>query len=412
MAATRYAQKILIDGTMAAGGGGFTYLVNILPRLARMSPDTCFRVLVRSERLAREIEGPANLEIELLPAAGLLGRLRFTYLEIPRRVASWGADLYFSAGESAPLFAACPTIASFRNPNVFTDMDQGWPFKQRIRLALLRALTRLSAWACDRIMFVSRDSAEWIGNSLGLPQGRRSVVHHGIDPSRWQQHGEKSPSTWPYILSVSSIYRYKNFVALIEGYAELARRRPEVPDLLIIGDDQDPEYSRQMQEARRATGDLAERIQILGEVPYAEIPVYYAGAELFVFPSYLETFGHPLLEAMAADLPVVAADIPVFREIGSDAAFYADPHDASSLASAMEEALAPQAREMLVKRGRLVVEHFSWDRSATSLLGLFREVLQEQTVKTRQTVTTRDRAPSTLEVPGALAGGSVTPLAA
>jgi glycosyltransferase involved in cell wall biosynthesis len=407
MAATEIARKILIDGTMAVGGGGFTYLVNILPRLARMAPDTCFRVLVRSERLVQSIDGPSNLEVELLPAVGLLGRLRFTYLEIPRLAAAWGADLYFSAGESAPLRAPCPTIASFRNPNVFTDLDQGWRWKQRIRLTLLRALTRLSAWACDRIMFVSHDSADWIGDSLGLPRQRRAVVHHGIDPSRWQPQGDKSPSAWPYILSVSSIYRYKNFVALIEGYAELARRLPEVPDLVIIGDDQDPEYSRKMQEARLATGDLAERIQILGEVPYAEIPAYYAGAELFVFPSYLETFGHPLLEAMAADIPVVAADIPVFREIGSDAAFYADPHDATSLATAMEEALAfPEAREMLVKRGRRVIEHFSWDRSATQLLGLFREVLNEQDEKATGT------ALAAHEVPGAIAANSVTPRAA
>ena len=55
-------------------------------------------------------------------------------------------------------------------------------------------------------------------------------------------------------------------------------------------------------------------------MPYAEIPRYYRGAELFVFPSYLETFGHPLLEAMASDLPLVASDIPVFREIAGEAA--------------------------------------------------------------------------------------------
>jgi glycosyltransferase involved in cell wall biosynthesis len=374
-------RRILVDGSMAKGGGGFTYLVNILPRLAEIAPNDRVRVLVRSERLAASLASVPGLEIDLLPDAGWRERLAFTYLQAPRLAKQWAADVYFSAGESAPPRAHCPVIASFRNPNVFTSMDQGWPWKQRLRLRILRELARVSAWTCERIMFVSEDSSDWIGESLGIPTRRRAVVHHGIDADRWTRPSEPGQGLEgrEYVLSVSSVYRYKNYVRLIEAYAALARRRPEVPDLVIIGDDQDPEYSRRMQQAREATGELAQRIHILGEVPYSEVKAYYAAAALFVFPSYLETFGHPLLEAMASDVPVVAADIAVFREIGGDAAFYADPHKADALASAMEEALySPRARETLVKRGRERVREFSWDRTARRLLELFDEVIAER----------------------------------
>jgi glycosyltransferase involved in cell wall biosynthesis len=381
------ARRILIDGSMAKGGGGFTYLVNILPRLTAMAPDDRFRVLVRSERLAGSIRPSPNLEVDLLPDAPWPQRLRFTYRDVPRLAKAWGADLYFSAGESAPLRAPCPMIAAFRNPNVYTALDQGWSWKQRLRLRVLREVSRLSARACDRIMFVSEDSARWIGDSLDIPARRRAVVHHGIDAAAWARSEDASPSPHrqSYILSVSSVYRYKNFVRLIEAYAALGLRREDVPDLVIIGDDQDPAYSAQMQRARAATGELAERIHILGEVPYADIKAYYAGAELFVFPSYLETFGHPLLEAMASGVPTVAADIPVFREIGADAAFYADPHKTDALASAMEEALfAPRARETLIKRGRERVREFGWDSTAARLSSLFDEVLAENAVDRRR----------------------------
>jgi glycosyltransferase involved in cell wall biosynthesis len=98
-----------------------------------------------------------------------------------------------------------------------------------------------------------------------------------------------------------------------------------------------------------------------------------------VFPSYLETFGHPLLEAMASDVPTVAADIPCFREIAGDAAFYADPHKTDALADAIESALfSPRARRMLLKRGRECVRQFSWSASAGRLLSLFDEVLSER----------------------------------
>jgi glycosyltransferase involved in cell wall biosynthesis len=361
---------------MARGGGGFTYLVNVIPRLAKACPEDRFRLYLRSERLAASFAQMSNVEVVNLPAINLFGRLRFTYVEMPRLAAAWHADLYFSAGEYAPLWAPCPTIAAFRNPNVFTPMNQGWPLKQRLRLRVLRTLAQASARACDRILFVSSDSARWIGDGMGLAQDRRAVIHHGIDLELWRPHRQEWVHPRPYILSVSSVYRYKNYVRLIEAWEQLARRRQRVPDLVMIGDYQDPEYLRRMHERRRECGELAERIHILGEVSYAEIRSWYANAALFVFPSYLETFGHPLLEAMASDVPLVAADIPVFREIAGDAAFFADPLEPEALARAMEEALFFEgARQALVKRGRERVRKFTWDQSARRLLQLFESVL-------------------------------------
>jgi glycosyltransferase involved in cell wall biosynthesis len=383
MAARRY----LIDGSMARGGGGFTYLVNVIPTLASLAPDDRFLVAVGDQRVAESIPGAPNVEVRFLGQLGLKQRLRFSYRQASRLAAEWGADIYFSAGETAPLNAPCPTIASFRNPNVFAfGRGQNLTFKQRARLWALHSLARLSASRSDRVMFVSEDSAQWIGDSIGLPESKRSVIHHGMDPSPWR---DTVPTTElggrPYILSVSSVYPYKNYVRLIEAYAELAERRLELPDLVIIGDDQDPAYSSEMERAREETGDVAQSIHILGKVPYAEIRQWYRGASLFVFPSFLETFGHPLLEAMASDVPLVAADIPVFREIAADAAFYADPFDSSDLASAMEAALfEPDAARVLVKRGRQRLQSFTWMRTARRLLALFSELLAEEPEPVRQ----------------------------
>jgi len=372
-------RRILIDGSMARGGGGFTYLVNILPQLSALAPSDHFRVLLRNERLAQSIPTLPNVEIDLLPDAGWPQRMRFTYGELPRVIADWKADLYFSAGETAPLRASCPMIASFRNPIIYTNLDLGVSVKQKLRLRLLREISRLSARVCDRIMFVSEDSAGWIGDSVNVPAHKRRVVHHGIDTAAWARpKGQRAaPYGNSYILSVSSVYTHKNYVRLIDAYAALGHRRDNLPDLLILGDVQHPGYLAEMHRARAAAGeDLAERIHIVGEVPYADVKAYYAGADLFVFPSYLESFGHPLLEAMASGLPTVAADIAVFREIAGDAAFYADPYKVDAIAGAIEEALfLPRARETLIKRGRERVRSFGWDATASRLSALFDEVL-------------------------------------
>jgi glycosyltransferase involved in cell wall biosynthesis len=373
-------RRILIDGSMARAGGGFTYLVNLVPRLAALRPADQFLLWVRNPAIAASLPSRANLDVEILRDAGWIERLRFTHFEVPRRVRSGAIDLYFSVSEYAPLRLPCAAIASFRNPNAFTSMDQGWPFPQRLRLWVLRQLARRAARSCDRILFMSEDAARWIGDSLQLAPERRAVVPHGIDVAFWSRPNTtpaRLPEDRAYVLSVSTIYRYKNFVRLIEAWARLARRLPDVPDLVILGGDEDPEHRRQMEQARVATGAQSERIHVLGEVPYSDVRGWYAGASLFVFPSYLETFGHPLLEAMAMELPVVAADTPVFREIGDAAVRFADPMDVESLAAAMEAILrSPPLRADLAARGRARAAKFSWDRSAEGTAALFDAVLE------------------------------------
>jgi len=369
--------RILIDGTMARTGGGHTYLANLVPELSK-HPSHEFLVLVRSPRLASVFEPPPNVELRQLPEVGWSGQMRFTYREAAGIAGSWGADVFFSAGEYAPASAPCPTVAAFRNPNVFTRLRQGWPARQQVRLRVLRELARLSARSCDRILFVSEDSAQWIGDRIGLPQERRAVVHHGIDPARWRDDGSPSPHPRPYVLSVSSVYRYKNFVRLIEAWALLRDQVHELPDLVIIGDVQDAAHLEAMQKARAATGSLADRVHVLGEVPYEQIARWYGHAGLFAFPSYLETFGHPLLEAMASHVPVVAGDVAVSREIAGDAALYADPYDPEALARALAVGWNDESgRDTLVKRGQERIRQFGWDRSARGLVELLETLVAE-----------------------------------
>jgi glycosyltransferase involved in cell wall biosynthesis len=373
--------RYFIDASMIRGGGGFTHLVNVMPELARMAPEDTFRVVCGDERVLSALPKLPNLEVEYLGEMRLRDRVRFTYSEASRRAAEWGADLYFSASEMTPLVAPCPMVAAFQNPNVF-DLGANYklPWKQHLRLRILNTIARISARLCERVVFVSEDSANWMGEAAGLPEEKRTPIVHGIDTDLWRKPAAATNASHqrPYILSVSSIYPYKNYVRLIEAYALMAKTRSDIPDLVIVGDNQDDDYLARMEEAREATGELAEQIHIIGEVPYSEIQSWYHGAELFVFPSHLETFGIPMIEAMAADLPIVAADIPVFREIAEDAAFYVDPFEPASIASGMDAALfQADAAETLVKRGRERLKEFTWDRTALKLLNVFRSVLAE-----------------------------------
>ncbi|MFT5443727.1 MAG: glycosyltransferase involved in cell wall biosynthesis [Myxococcota bacterium] len=377
-------RRILIDATGASIGGGYTYLVNVIPRLCALAPDAKIRLMLRHDRLVEVLtpvaEGHDNFEIVSLPSVGVGARLFHTFFSMPGLAAEWKADVFFSVGEVAPLRMPCASIASFRNANVFTNDVPPTTFRDRIRFMVLWGIARLAAWSCDRIMFVSHDSARWIGDSISMPERKRAVIHHGIDAAQWAAAEPYQGHSRPYILSVSSIYHYKNYVRLIEAYHRVAARAPSgaTPDLIIIGDDYDVEYRAEMEAARASTGELASQIHILGSVPYEEVKSYCAGAELFVFPSYLETFGHPLLEAMAAGVPLVASGIDSFREVAGDAALFAAYDDVGAIADAMEEALRPEVAADLVRRGNERITHFTWDASVAELVKLFEAVVHER----------------------------------
>lgn len=371
-------RRIVFDVSMARGGGGFTYAVNVIPLLAERLPGTEFMVILRSPRIAESLPPLENLTVHSLPEEmGLKDRLRFLGWTAPALAKSWGADLYYSASELSPFSCPCPKVAAFRNANLFTELELGWPLIQRVRMKLLRLLAFYSARTCSRILFVSEHSAQWIGDYVRLPEARRITVPHGINEDLWTGPAGASPFNHEFVLSVSSVYRYKNFVRLIEAWTRVLDRWPEAPDLVIVGDDQDALHSGEMRKAREVAGINARRIHIVGEVPYSDIARYYKHAKAFVFPSYLETFGHPLLEAMAAGIPVAASDLGVFREVGGDAAVYFPPHDTGAMASSIELLLRdPERRRELVQRGYRRVRKYSWSETVDRMISMFRDVLE------------------------------------
>jgi glycosyltransferase involved in cell wall biosynthesis len=366
-------KKILFNGISAQVGGGITFLVNLLPRLCRRDAGNRYTLLVGTGQpwLAPLQEIP-NLEIREIALKGptALFRPLFERNQIPAMVAEEGFDLLCSIADTTSLGASCPKLLWIRNYLIHTPRDVGWPLSGMPRIWFLRYLSRKSMRGADRIIFVSRGSRDEIGKLNRLPESRSEVIYHGISEAFRATARASATKREKTVLSVSSIYRYKNFVPLVEAFQEWGAKRDQW-QLRIIGKNLDPDYFALMEKARRA-GPCTDRIHFESEIPYAEIQQVYASAGLFVFPSILETFGHPLLEAMACGLPVVAADMPVSREICGEYATYFDWDDARDCARAMQEAF--EARRV-VPEDYFEARGFTWDQSADSTLEVIRELL-------------------------------------
>jgi alpha-1,3-rhamnosyl/mannosyltransferase len=221
----------------------------------------------------------------------------------------------------------------------------------------------------------------------GQDPGRGDPVEPGADgPERApallpEAAGGGSP-TLPgvpagYALSVGTLEPRKNLETLLAAWRWLRRRRAaagaagEVPSLVLCG-----QYGWKSEGLRRRVEEAEAEgwLRHLGYVDEGALASLYRGARLFVFPSRYEGFGLPVLEALAAGVPVVASDLPVLRELAGDAVLYAPPTDVEAWVRQVAAVLDdPELARRLAAAGRERAKGYTWERAAELHVQVFRE---------------------------------------
>ena len=181
--------------------------------------------------------------------------------------------------------------------------------------------------------------------------------------------------TKPFVLFVSSLWPYKNCEGLLRAWA-LARGELGDRQLVIVGPGRDEKYAAQLRSLAAELGISAD-VVFVGGVPLEETVRFYQAADVFVYPSFNETFGLPILEAMACGCPVVTSDTSAMPETAGGAAVLSDPKDPASIARAIVEAAAP-GRDRLRDEGLRRASQFTWGATAASTLDVYREVAERR----------------------------------
>lgn len=181
--------------------------------------------------------------------------------------------------------------------------------------------------------------------------------------------------TKKYIYFLSTLEPRKNIPTLIQAYRQLPQSLKDEYSLVISGGiDWKAESTL---ETIKAAQEAGEKVMHTGYVAQEDLPTVYHHASAFVMPSTYEGFGMPLLEAMAAGVPTIASDIPVFREAAGDAALYAHPEKPEEFAAQLEKLLtSPKLQQKLVAKGEQQLQQFSWDKNAERLITFCKERLQ------------------------------------
>ncbi|BEP16059.1 glycosyltransferase family 1 protein [Acidothermaceae bacterium B102] len=174
-----------------------------------------------------------------------------------------------------------------------------------------------------------------------------------------------------FLLATGTLEPRKNLVAAVDAYDRLpADLRNDVGLVLVGKVGWRAEATMAAVERPRSTG----RVVHLGFASDEDLSLLYSGAEALLFPSFYEGFGLPMVEAMAAETPVIAADRPVLAEVSGGAARLVDADDAAAYALAISQVLGdPIEQRRLVDAGRARVDDFSWAESAATLAGVLRD---------------------------------------
>ena len=176
-----------------------------------------------------------------------------------------------------------------------------------------------------------------------------------------------------YFIYVGNAYPHKNLEKAIDATIVLNQESSEKIMLYLVSARN--EFTRKILDYAKVN-DASDYVKHFGYISDDELIKLLGGSAGFVYPSLKEGFGLPGLEAMAVGTPLLASNIPVFKEVYNDNAIFFDPNDVLSIKEAMKYVitLPEKSRKLLIKKGRSFVKRYSWQKMAEETLEIYSEV--------------------------------------
>ena len=299
--------------------------------------------------------------------------------DLPRRVRQDRPDL-LHVQYTAPLACPVPIVVSvhdvsfLEHPEYF-PRSRAWQLQQTVRRTVKRAARVLtgSEFSRSSILKVYGDLDE--DKVVAVPNAAAPEFRPIPREAAMSALREHFPIGGPFILSVGDIQPRKNQIGLIRAFARLIRAYPQLKHNLVLAG-KETWYADRVREAARESG-VADRIRFFGFVSDRDLLNLYNACDLYVFPSFYEGFGLPVLEAMACGRAVACSNTSALPEVVDGAAILFDPYAVDEIVRALADVLLDsELRARMERLGSQRATHFSWQKTAQKTLDVFYEVAE------------------------------------
>lgn len=383
------AKRIVMDMVGGSVGGVRTYIRHFLKTLPEVYAYNEWFVFVHP-RVKEEENWDLPARIRVLTSRfavkSFLHRLVWQNIYLPIFMLKNRIDVLFSAGHFGTILSPCRQVILLRNatpygPGYLTRLLGRSPVKDNLKMRLQRLLSLLNIRFSDAILTPTKAMREIVGAYSPIPLRNWRYAYYGYAPEPIpgksaipieKQRGGK------WIAYIAHHIPFKNYPTVIEAASRLQGKAAGVKFVVTADFDAHPTIEEKILIDKLGLGEV---IIQLGDISRPAAFEILRKADIVVFASLLESFGHPMVEAMANGLPVVAADLPVNRELLGDAALFFSPLDSDDLARNCLLLLENSAlRTKLVDRAYDRAKMFTWERHIGkvlySLSGRFRSEYQ------------------------------------
>ena len=350
--------------------GNETYIRNLLTCFAEIDRESDF-VAYYSREDARGVV-PARF-IQRRVSVNPFRRLGF---DLPRRLRHDRPAL-LHVQYTAPLFCPTPVVVSVHDVSFLENPEYFAPFR-RVQLRYTVHRTVKTA-AC--VLTASQFSKRGILEAYGLPEERVAVIPNGVSSVFRPIAREVARRTVesslgvraPFVMTVGDLQRRKNHIGLIEAFTELLETHPALPHHLVIVGKETWHASEIRDAARRSSAST--RIHFTGFVSDEEVLRLYGACDLFVYPSFYEGFGLPILEAMACARAVACSNTSAMPEVADSAALLFNPRSRREIVLAMRDLLLnPELRMRMERLAQQRAAMFGWEQTAAKTLEVYHAV--------------------------------------
>ena len=364
--------ELVVNAISAQHGGIVTYTLNLIRHMRKSGlTGKVYVPLPFFDRVDEKERDGVSLVNVNLSGLGSLKRLFWEQLNWRRVVKDSGASVLYSSANYGLIRPPIPQILMIKGEISFNPYYQEAVLPrlsrlERVGFALRRRLVRWSMRHSDIVLFPSETALKSVvGNDTEL--ARRSRVNYLCAEDGLQNL--KSTRTWREdgvlkTLYISVYYPHKDPLTLIRAIRKLRDSGTNAIARITMKDQDFTHWSSGPAELKKMRASENDDFVILDHVPHKDIGTELNQHDVLVSTSLAETFGFPLVESMAAGVPVIATDVPIHREICGDAALYFRPGDSEDLATQlMKLDKDPDLRATLVKRGHTrASDMYGWSR--------------------------------------------------